>query len=77
VWTRRGIGQQAFGAFAIESQIPGATPFGDSGTLGYADSFRLLGFANHPVMTYTESGTSLSASTVENDLSEPLVPPRP
>lgn len=76
-WARRGIGQQAFSTFATESQIHGATPFGDPGELGYADSFRLLGFGNHPAMTYRQGGTSLSVQTVENTLSEPLVPPRP
>lgn len=77
-WTPTGAAQQAFSAFAIESQIPGATPFGDPGHLGYADSFDVFGFfGNHPVMTYRQGGTSLAVQTVENNLSEPLVPTRP
>jgi hypothetical protein len=76
-WTPRGSVQRAFTAFAIESQIDGVTPFGDPGYFGYENTFDVFGFGDHPVMTYRESGSSLSASTVENTHSEPLFPPLP
>lgn len=70
--------QQAFSAFATESQIPGATPFGDPGHLGYADSFDTFGFfGNHPVMDFTDPGSTLSIQEVESAFSEPLVPSIP
>jgi hypothetical protein len=74
-WTPTGNFQQAFGAFAIESLVPGLTPFGDPGYFGYDDTFQ-IGIGNHPEMTYRKGGASLSAQTVENELSDPL-PPSP
>lgn len=78
-WTVDGpvLQNHAFRSFAEDGNQPGATPFDQGGSFLYKDLFRILGDGEHPVMVYTESGSSLSVQTVENTLSEPLVPPRP
>ena len=75
-WTVDGpvLQNHAFSSFAEDGNQPGATPFDQGGSFLYKDLFRILGDGDHPVMTHTESGSRLSAATVENDLSNPLFP---
>lgn len=76
-WLPTGNFQRAFGAFAIESLVPGLTPFGDPGAFGYENAFDVLGFGIHPEMIHRESGTNLLASAVEDKYAGPLVPSTP
>lgn len=74
-WTRDSY-NTAFNVFALESVTPGLTPFDAWGLFLYEDFFR-TGAGEHPVIDYTDPGTTLSVETVENELSEPLFPPLP
>lgn len=63
----------AFNKFSLDGQRVGTTPFGQGGSFGYRN-FYTFGFGPHPVMRYTEPGSTLSGETVENELSDPLFP---
>jgi len=63
----------AFNIFAAEGNTPGLTPFDRLGSVGYRSSFR-DGYGDHPMLVYTEDGANLLASTVENELPNPLFP---
>lgn len=65
---------KAFNQFALEGQIPPATPFGKGSSFEYKNGFRIFGGGDHPVMRHVEGGTSLSEGDVENELSDPMFP---
>jgi len=76
-WVPQGpIGtNNAFRQFAIEGSLtPGATPFDKGGAWGYRKLYDKAGSGPHPVMIDRVSGSSLSARTVESELSNPLFP---
>jgi hypothetical protein len=54
-------------------QRPGITPFGQGGSFLYRTAYT-LGAGSHPVIVYTEPGSSLTGETVQNELSDPLFP---
>jgi len=72
-WTRDGA-NSAFNIFAIESVIPGRTPFNNLfGSFVYKRKFQ-KGAGNNPAMLHRTSGSVLTFETVESNLSSPLFP---
>jgi hypothetical protein len=74
-WTTQGPPEAhpAFNQFGVDANSIGHTPFDQFGSWRYKSNFT-NGFGPHPVMVYAGNGTSLQASTVENELPSPLFP---
>lgn len=75
-WTVDGsVGENtAFNDFAIEGQVPTATPFGKGNSFEYKNGFRVFSTGDHPTMDYIEPGSTLSVVTLEDEFSDPLFP---
>lgn len=76
-WTKDGLlaEQHAFRNFVDEAFSPGYTPFDQWGSWGYKRNFDdFLAEGKHPVMTWEDDGTEITADAVKNAIPKPLFP---